>query len=143
MHVRRAEFHKAAKWTDGSAVPRHLPLGLMARAVIAGLIVLVSCRQADAQADTAKAEPQPSASKQPKAIQPAVSPGKLAPKAGGGCGDKSTAATKLAPATEEAKWVCEETKITKEGIWRGQPIVCDFAIRNDGTKDLTFTARGG
>lgn len=60
-----------------------------------------------------------------------------------GCGSKSASAAKPIKLADGAKWVCEKPKIVRDEIWRGQPIVCDFAIRNDGTEALTYTARGG
>lgn len=45
---------------------------------------------------------------------------------------------------KNAKWVCENTTITLEPIWRStKAIECSFDIRNDGTAPLHIKAKGG
>ena len=41
-----------------------------------------------------------------------------------------------------ARWVCEKPTISVE-VWSGEPIICNFALRNEGTEDLLVKARGG
>ena len=122
---------------------QYLPPGLIVWGVVATIAVLANYRYAEAQTDAPKAKVQSPTPQQPQAIQPAKPSTKAAAEGGGGCGDKSTAGAQPVKVTEGAKWVCEKTQITHDGIWRGQPIVCDFVMRNDGTEDLTFTAKGG
>ncbi len=45
---------------------------------------------------------------------------------------------------KNAMWVCENTTVTLEPIWRStKAIECSFDIRNDGTAPLQIQARGG
>jgi hypothetical protein len=41
-----------------------------------------------------------------------------------------------------ARWGCEKPTIFVE-VWSGEPIICNFALRNEGTEDLLVKARGG
>lgn len=155
MHTRLKRTHRRRRRTQVPALRRCSSMGLIALGVIAGIVVLMGYQPVEAQTDAAKADSQPPPQKQPEAIQPAISPSKTPAKAGAGCGGKSggkgcagcggksAAAAKPLKVAEGAKWACEKSKITQDGIWRGQPVVCDFAIRNEGSEPLTFTARGG
>ena len=141
MHSKLKETHRQR--TRGQTRRQYLPPGLMVWGVVATIAGLANYRYAEAQTDAPKAKVQSPTPQQPQAIQPAKPSGKAAAEGGGGCGDKSTAGAQPVKVTEGAKWVCEKTTIKHNGIWRGQPIVCDFAMRNDGSEDLTFTAKGG
>jgi hypothetical protein len=45
--------------------------------------------------------------------------------------------------TKGPKWVCENSEITLDPVWRGKPLHFPFKIRNDGDEDLRISARGG
>ena len=122
---------------------QYLPPGLMVWSLAATIAVLANHRYAEAQTDSPKAKaesPTPQPRKAIRSDRPSTTP---EPKAAGGCGDKSQAGAQTVKVTEGAEWACEKTTIKHDGIWRGQPIVCDFVMRNDGSEDLTFTAKGG
>lgn len=43
-----------------------------------------------------------------------------------------------------AKWACDQTKVTLAPVWRGdQKLTFRFDIRNEGTADLKIKAKGG
>jgi hypothetical protein len=43
-----------------------------------------------------------------------------------------------------AKWACDKTVVELEPVWRGKDrLTFPFDIRNEGTADLRFRARGG
>lgn len=77
--------------------------------------------------------------------KPKPKPGKA------GCGGGETPeAWKPTAAPEESKarsgpprWVCEESSVLVEPLWRGDQIACPFIIRNEGGADLVIQAKGG
>jgi len=90
--------------------------------------------------------PAPSAADVPAPRRPACGEGELVPgwadqlEASEGSGQPGAAGQKK---DSKARWVCEKPTVTLEPVWSGQPLVCDFVLRNDGTENLTIKARGG
>ena len=75
----------------------------------------------------------------PKPKAKAKDDSKAKPKSGCGSGDGKSAMAE----NPEARWVCEQTTVTKDPIWQGKPLTFAFEIRNEGTADLKIKARGG
>lgn len=57
--------------------------------------------------------------------------------------DKPDMTQGLSPKHAGPRWACDETTIIRKPVWRGEPVVCDFKVRNEGTEDLQIKARGG
>lgn len=54
---------------------------------------------------------------------------------------RASAAFKMDP---NAKWACDKTVVQLEPVWRGKDrLTFAFDIRNEGTADLRFRAKGG
>ena len=117
------------------STPRRLWCGvpaLLGAALMTGL-VLAQPKPNNTPADT---KPQPEAKKRiPKA--------KLDRTAGRAARAKRKG-RKPIEMNKDAKWVCENTTVTLEPIWRSsKAIECSFDIRNDGTAPLQIQAKGG
>ena len=61
----------------------------------------------------------------------------------GGAEDPRVRTAVPKPAGGSPQWVCPESTVTIDPVWRGQQIECSFSIRNEGAGDLNIKARGG
>ncbi len=65
-------------------------------------------------------------------------------KKSGGCGSKSvTPNPKPAESGPHPHWVCAQSTITADPVWKGQRVKFTFKITNDGEADLKIKAKGG
>lgn len=68
----------------------------------------------------------------------------VAAQCGGGQQGPTVKKTSVAqPKTGEARWVCPQTSVEIEPVWRGDQIECPFIIRNEGSANLEIKAKGG
>jgi hypothetical protein len=68
------------------------------------------------------------------------------PKAKAGCGSGGSSADPtpdVAAGGAGPQWVCDETTVRPDPVWRGAQLECAFNIRNEGKRDLKIKARGG
>ena len=47
------------------------------------------------------------------------------------------------PVGGKPAWVCKNSNVTIDPIWRGEQIACSFLISNEGAANLNIKAKGG
>lgn len=93
-----------------------------------------------------KAKPDPSVKAGAKAKNPLPTrPGaKINRKRSSKLANRNPAARSTLVPDPNAKWVCDKPVVIADPVWRGQKaLTFNFDIRNEGTADLKFNARGG
>lgn len=62
----------------------------------------------------------------------------------GGCAkDSGQPAPKPSAAGPQPRWVCKQTNVTLDAVWRGKPADFTFEIGNEGEGDLKIKLKGG
>ena len=142
-----------------SARPKtgHLCLGRIVRWPLLAAVVSFALVLGQGSA-TALAAPAPNAKraieKKPKPKKADSPKAAAQPKAKAGCGSScgsggSCGGASADPTPDTAtggpgpQWVCDETTVRPDPVWRGAQLECAFNIRNEGKRNLKIKARGG